>query len=79
MSALQIKDYLRESNMIQTRLVVSCAMIILLAVILLVRLHHVQVVQTDHYVTLSQDNRINLMPVPPVRGRLFDRNGVVAR
>lgn len=77
MSQLQIKDYLRESNMIQTRLIVSVILIFAMALVLIIRLHYVQVVQTDRYVTLAQSNRINLMPVPPVRGRVFDRNGVV--
>ena len=34
-------------------------------------------VKHDRYRTLSVENRIGLLPMPPVRGRIFDRNGEI--
>lgn len=39
------------------------------------RLYYLQVVESDRYVTLSDDNRINLRLLPPPRGRILDRRG----
>lgn len=72
-----LKDYFRETSLVQTRLVVAATMAGLLVLVLLVRLYFLQVVQHEHYVTLSQDNRIRYVPIPPVRGQIYDRNGVL--
>lgn len=39
------------------------------------RLYDLQVVDSERYLTLAEDNRINLVLLPPPRGRIFDRNG----
>jgi penicillin-binding protein 2 len=44
---------------------------------LLGRLYYLQVVESDQYGMLAEDNRINLRLLPPPRGRVIDRNGVV--
>ena len=41
------------------------------------RLYYLQVVQADRYATLAEDNRINLRLLPPPRGRILDRTGVL--
>ncbi len=38
------------------------------------RLFHLQIVSNEHYSTLSQENRVRVLPVPPLRGLIFDRN-----
>ncbi len=63
--------------MIQSRLVVSMLLVIVLAMVLLWRLFDLQVSQNERFVTLSQHNRIELISVPPVRGVIYDRNGEV--
>lgn len=45
--------------------------------VLLGRLVYLQVINHEHYATLSQSNRVKVVPVAPTRGRIFDRNGVV--
>jgi penicillin-binding protein 2 len=40
------------------------------------RLYYLQVVEAARYRTLSEDNQFNLELLPPIRGRIFDRNGV---
>ena len=39
------------------------------------RMYQLQVVEAERYVTLSDDNRINLQLIPPPRGRFVDRYG----
>ncbi len=77
MTDLPLKDYLRETNLVQTRIVVAAVAVVLLVAGLVVRLHYLQVSQHQHYSTLSRDNRIRLVPIPPVRGQIYDRNGVL--
>ena len=50
--------------------------IVAIAAILL-RLYWLQIQHHDHFKTLATDNRIKLLPLPPARGEIFDRNGVV--
>jgi len=37
------------------------------------RLFHLQIVSNEHYATLSQENRVRVVPIPPTRGLIFDR------
>ncbi len=39
------------------------------------RLYYLQVVESDKYATLAEDNRISLRLLPPPRGRIVDRFG----
>jgi len=44
---------------------------------LVARLTYLQISNHTHYETLSQENRIKLVPIPPTRGMIYDRNGIV--
>jgi penicillin-binding protein 2 len=72
-----IKDYLYESQLYLGRSIAAGALVILLSGILIGRLFYLQVGNHDHYTTLSQDNRVKLAPLPPTRGLIFDRNGII--
>ena len=74
---IPIKDHFRESRVFSSRLTITAVGIVILCLLLLVRLVYLQVVSYGHYETLSQKNRINSLPLPPVRGLILDRNGVV--
>ncbi len=72
-----IRDHLRESRLFGSRLTVVGVAVVTLLGILLLRLAWLQLVNYRHYATLAQENRINPVPIPPVRGYVYDRNGVV--
>lgn len=72
-----LRDSLRESRVVNTRVTVAAAVIGALALLLLIRLAYLQIVTHSYYATLSQENRITPVPIPPARGLIFDRNGVV--
>ena len=44
---------------------------------LLTRLVVLQVINHQHFTTLSQDNRVKVLPLPPTRGLIHDRNGLI--
>lgn len=55
-----------------------CAVLVLIGILFLLgRLFHLQVIDHELYTTRSNDNRIKLLPLPPTRGQIFDRNGEV--
>ncbi|MFP7569891.1 penicillin-binding protein 2 [Marivita sp. S2033] len=41
------------------------------------RMQHLQVDQADEFRLLAEENRINIRLIPPSRGQIFDRNGVI--
>ena len=61
----------------QQRIVIAVAGICALCLILIGRLVYLQVVSYDEYHSLSTANRVQVMPIAPVRGEIFDRNGVL--
>ncbi len=41
------------------------------------RMQHLQVDQADEFRLLAEENRINIRLIPPTRGQIFDRNGII--
>jgi penicillin-binding protein 2 len=77
MARIKIKDHIRESRLFNSRILVSAAMVLLLLLLLLARLVQLQIVDHQHFTTLSRDNRVKVEPLPPPRGLIYDRKGVV--
>jgi len=74
---VQLKDDFLESRLIRRRLVLSAAFIFVLLTLVLGRLYVLQIVDHDHFSTLSDSNRVRIKALPPTRGLIFDREGVV--
>jgi penicillin-binding protein 2 len=74
---LTIKDIAQEAQLIKARVVICCVLIACMSVIILARLFQLQVIDYQHFATLSEDNRVKIVPVAPTRGLVFDRNGTV--
>ena len=77
MEQLELKDYLRETNLVHSRLFTLVGFLLLLTLILVVRVWYLQVYSFERFEVLSKDNRVRLESVPPVRGQIYDRNGKV--
>lgn len=75
--ALTIKDIAQEAQLIKSRVVFCCVLVAVVSLLLLVRMFQLQVIEHEHFATLSEDNRVRIIPVPPTRGLVFDRNGTV--
>lgn len=74
---IPLKDYLRETRVFNSRLGIASLVVVVLTGLLLLRIVYLQVIDHRHYATLSQANRVKPVPVPPARGLILDRNGVV--
>ena len=72
---LTLKDHSQESRIVFSRIIVGCGFLLSLTLMLVVRFIHLQIVEYDVYATLSDENRIQVQPLPPVRGLIYDRNG----
>lgn len=73
----QLKDDYSETRLIQRRLIVAAIFVLVLMSIVLARMYVLQVVEHEHFSTLSNSNRVRLKALPPTRGLIYDRNGVV--
>ncbi|CAM3697065.1 penicillin-binding protein 2 [Pseudomonas wadenswilerensis] len=74
---IRLKDHEKDARLVRSRVVVGAVAIVLLICVLIVRLYYLQVIQYDYHSTLSENNRVHVQPIPPTRGLIFDRNGVI--
>lgn len=72
-----LKDHMAERRLFLLRTIIAGAVMAILAGVLIARLGYLQISQHDYYDTRSNDNRMRVQVVPPVRGLIYDRNGVV--
>ncbi|HEC16522.1 MAG TPA: penicillin-binding protein 2 [Sedimenticola sp.] len=72
-----IKDHARESRLFFRRAVVTTVIIFVLLTVLVLQLAYLQITSHEHFTTLSRENRVKLVPLPPTRGLIYDRNGVI--
>lgn len=77
MSQFDLKDHLRETQLFTNRTIVAIVGITLVSLAIIIRMLYLQVVGHEHYTTLSQNNRVSLVPLAPTRGLIFDRNGTI--
>ncbi|GAA0791349.1 penicillin-binding protein 2 [Marinobacterium sediminicola] len=71
----RLKDYSRESITFTSRSVIAFVFVVLLMLVLIARIYYLQVIEHDRYAAISENNRVQLQPVAPRRGLIFDRNG----
>ncbi|UUC51135.1 penicillin-binding protein 2 [Pseudomonas citronellolis] len=74
---IQLKDHEKDARLVRRRVVVGAVAIFLLALVLVARMYHLQVTQYEYHSTLSENNRVHVQPIPPNRGLIYDRNGVL--
>lgn len=76
-SPIRLKDHARDKRLIHSRLMMTGVFILLLSMVLVARMYYLQVVQYEHHTTLAENNRIHVQPLPPTRGLISDRTGVI--
>lgn len=74
---LTLTDHFRETRLFMNRLIASIVVIGILILVLIARMFYLQIINHAHYDALSTNNRVNVVPIVPTRGLIFDRNGVV--
>jgi len=74
---LTIKDHIRESWLFNRRAITAVVVIVILLSVIIVRLVYLQIISHEHFTTLSHNNRVNIVPIAPTRGLIYDRNGTL--
>ncbi|MBU1618044.1 MAG: penicillin-binding protein 2 [Gammaproteobacteria bacterium] len=72
-----IQDPAAESQMFNQRALFGFAVVMICFLVVVFNQYKLQVVMHDHYVTRADGNRIKLIPQPPNRGLIYDRNGIL--
>jgi penicillin-binding protein 2 len=76
-SRIALKDTRREQSIFAARSFVALLFVMVLLGVLLLRYYSLQISEYETYSTASERNRVQLQPLPPKRGLIFDRNGVI--
>jgi len=74
---IEVRDTERELHRMRVRLGIAWAVVLVCFGLVLSRFVYLQVVRYADFQAQAEDNRITLLPVPPQRGLIFDRNGVL--
>jgi len=73
----KLKNTEQELRIFRARALLAMVVVVALTSLLVGRLGYLQVVQFDVYSTRSEKNRVRVEPLPPNRGLIYDRNGVL--
>ena len=76
-SSLQFKDHWQEQRLFLSRVIAAAIIVLLLAGLLVTRLVQLQILDYERFTELSRGNRFRIEPLPPNRGLIYDRNGLV--
>lgn len=74
---VRIKDHFAEQRIFTIRSIVAGCIVAGLLLTVASRLFYLQVMRHAYYSELSQGNRVHIDPIPPSRGLILDRHGVV--
>jgi penicillin-binding protein 2 len=77
MRRIPIKNHHREIQLTAKRTMFAIVIICLLIFFLVIRLAYLQIYKHNLYITLSTKNWLDLVPIEPTRGLIYDRNGVL--
>ncbi|MGM0985660.1 MAG: penicillin-binding protein 2 [Pseudomonadota bacterium] len=72
-----LKNPEKELRVFRVRSLFAVLVVVCLTGLLGGRLFYLQVVQHEVYSTRSEKNRVRVEPLPPTRGLIYDRNGVM--
>ncbi len=74
---LDLKDPHREYRINGARTVTALVLVLAALGVIVARYYNLQVTEYETYRTESERNRVSLQPLPPKRGLIYDRNGVL--
>ncbi|PXX97467.1 penicillin-binding protein 2 [Halomonas sp. LBP4] len=72
-----LKNPEQELRTFRVRSLLAVLLVFAMTGLLMGRLVYLQVVQHEVYSTRSEKNRVRVEPLPPTRGLIYDRNGVL--
>ncbi len=72
-----LKDPQLESRVYGTRTLLAIGLVMILLSVVLMRYYTLQITEYEIYKTQSERNRVQLQPLPPQRGLIYDRNQIL--
>jgi penicillin-binding protein 2 len=72
---LILKETGTESRLIKNRIYVFAWVMGMLLAVFVLRLAKIQLIDHKHYVALSKENSVKILPIPPQRGLIYSREG----
>ncbi len=73
----KIGNLKREQKVFKSRVVFSSVIMLLMTLILIFRLFNLQITKYAYYVEEALGNQMQNLPITPIRGDIFDRNGKI--
>ncbi|WP_122687467.1 penicillin-binding protein 2 [Pseudomonas viridiflava] len=74
---IPLKDHEKETRLVNQRLIACAILVAVLAGSLIARMYFLQVTEFEYHSTISENYRVHVLPIPPERGLIYDRNGEV--
>ncbi|MFT3800389.1 MAG: penicillin-binding protein 2 [Burkholderiaceae bacterium] len=74
---VEVRNPEQDLYRLRLRLGVALAFVVLCFSLLAARLAFLQIYRFEQFHAQAEDNRISLVPVPPSRGLIYDRNGLL--
>ncbi len=74
---IALKDPQIETRIYESRTLTSIGLVVALLAIIFGRYYTLQVTEFEKYRTESERNRVRLQPLPPKRGLIFERTGIL--
>ncbi|MEH6571311.1 MAG: penicillin-binding protein 2 [Halioglobus sp.] len=74
---IALKDQYRESRIYSARTITAIVVVVGLLAVIVLRYFNLQITEHESYRTQSDRNRVQLQPLPPKRGLIYDRNGLL--
>jgi len=72
---IPLKNHLQEIRLVTRRAIVACIIMSILILLLIIRFAYLQVYKQHMFSTLSEKNWLDLVPLEPTRGLIYDRHG----
>ena len=72
-----LKNVQQEKRIYRNRIFISVGIVAFFLLLLIVRYAYLQIANYETFSTASDQNRIRLQPLPPARGYIYDRNGIL--
>ncbi|MCG2572972.1 penicillin-binding protein 2 [Acinetobacter sp. ME22] len=72
-----LKNVQEEKRLFRSRIFIAIGIVFLCFATLIARYVYLQIFHYQEFQTASDNNRIRLQPLPPARGYIYDRNGIL--
>lgn len=73
----RLKNNQQEQTIYRHRIYIAMAIVLFFMGVLIAWYSYLQISQYEKFSTASDKNRIRLQPLPPARGYIYDRNGIL--